>query len=45
MTIRGVVCVIGSLAALATPEALGALERYRDDAVPEIRAAALHTLG
>jgi HEAT repeat protein len=36
---------VRALAAVATPEALGALERYRDDAVPEIRAAALHTLG
>ena len=36
---------VRALAALATPEALGALERYRDDAVPEIRAAALQTLG
>jgi HEAT repeat protein len=36
---------VRALAAVATPEALGALERYRDDAVPEIRAAALQTLG
>ena len=36
---------VHALAALATPEALGALVRYRDDAVPEIRAAALQTLG
>jgi HEAT repeat protein len=36
---------VRALAALATPEALGALGRYRDDAVPEIRAAALQTLG
>jgi HEAT repeat protein len=36
---------VHALAAIATPEALAALEPCRDDVVPEIRAVALQVLG